>query len=264
MVRGTPDTELVANISVDTPGFRDWIEVVEGKEIILPKGEQKVPMTVRVQVPEDAEFKDYEGRIRIRTQPSADQLKEGAVNISLGAQVDVELTVIDKVIEDFRVRRIDVSDLNEGSKMGWLYFPGRIKFGMFLENTGNVPVSPTRVTFDIYDTQGNVLLEETENLGDIKNIAPYATEEVTAAIPTRLPAGNYVARYEIFNGEEVKQSGQVNLSILEAGTLQTAGFGFRGLSLPHKISVVLPVLTVLILGIYIVYYIRLRRKRSTE
>lgn len=262
MVRGTPDTELVANISVDTPGFADWIEVIEGDEILLPNGEQKVPMTVRVTVPEDAKFGEYEGRIRIRTQPSADQLQEGAVNISLGAQINVKLNVIDRVIEDFRVRRIDVSDLNEGTKTAWLYFPGKIRFGMLLENIGNVEVAPSRVTFDIYDTQGNTLLEETESLGEITKIAPYATEEVFAEIPTRLPAGNYTARYEIYNADEVKQSGEVNLAILEAGTLQEAGFGFSGLSTPHKISVILPILTALILLIYIGYYARLRARRK--
>lgn len=262
MVRGTPETELVANISVDTPEFADWIEVVEGDEILLPKGEQKVPLTVRVTVPEDADFGEYEGRIRIRTQPSQDQLREGAVNISLGAQINVELNVIDRVIEDFRVRRISVSDLNEGTKTAWLYFPGKIRFGMLLENTGNVAIAPSKVTFDIYDSQGNTLLEETEHIGKITEIDPYATEEVFAEIPTRLPAGNYSARYEIYNGEEVKQSGEVNLAVVEAGTLQEAGFGFRGLSTPHKISVILPILTVLIILIYIGYYARLRARRK--
>jgi hypothetical protein len=253
LVRGNPDVPLKAEITIDAPEIQDWIEVVEGQTISLPRGEQKVPMTVRVKVPKDAEFKDYSGVMRIKTVPDDGQVSAGAVSISLGAQVDINLTVIDKEIKDFRVRKISVSDLNEGKKLGWLYFPGKIKFGMLLENTGNVDISPSKVEFRIFDFSGNVLLEETKHKGKIKTIAPYATEDVTAEIPTRLPAGNYIAKYKIYNGEEVKQEGEVSLSVLPYGTLQEAGFGFSGLSLAHKISVLLPILVIVIGVLYFIY-----------
>ncbi len=262
LVRGNPDIPLVARISVDAPEIQDWIEIVEGNPVPMPKGEQKVPMTVRVKVPDNAEFKNYQGKIRIRTAPDDNQVTAGAVSISLGAQVDIDLTVIDKEIEDFRVRKIDVYDLNEGSKLGWLYFPGKIKFTMLIENTGNVPISPSRVDFKIYDFSGNVLLEDTKAKGKIKKVAPYLTDSVTAEIPTRLPAGNYIARFAIYNGEEVKQEGEVNLSILKYGTLQEAGFGFSGLSLTHKISVLLPVFSIIIILLYFVYNRRSRRSQG--
>ncbi len=131
---------------------------------------------------------------------------------------------------------------------------------MLIENTGNVDISPSKVEFRIFDFAGNVLLEETKNLGHIREITPYATEEVLAEIPTRLPAGNYVARYRIYNGDTIKQEGESSLSILPYGTLQQAGFGFGGLSLPHKISILLPIFALLIILLYIVYGRRLRRR----
>lgn len=261
MVRGNPETELIANITVDAPEIFDWIELVDGDEILMPAGQQRVPIRVRVTVPPDAEFKEYSGRIRIRTAPSQDQLREGAVNISLGAQVIIGLTVIDRVIEDFRVRRVSVGDLNEGRKFLWLYFPGKIEFGMRIENTGNVDIAPSRVRFDIYDTRGRVLLEETEHIGRIDTIAPYSTDDVVANIPTRLPPGNYIARYTIYNKTEVSQTGELSLTIRPEGTLQQAGFGFAGLSMAHKISVILPILVVFILVLYSLYYLQLRRAR---
>jgi hypothetical protein len=262
LVRGNPDSPQKAQIVVDAPEIASWIEIVEGTSIPLPRGQQKVPMTVRVKVPKDVEFKDYSGVIRIKTVPDDDQVAAGAVSISLGAQVDINLTVIDKEIEDFRVRKIDLTDLNEGHKLGWLYFPGKINFSILLENIGNVDVAPSRVEFRIYDFSGKVLLEETENLGSINKIEPYATEEVYAHIPTRLPAGNYLARYKIFNNEDVKQEGEINLSILPYGTLQEAGFGFTGLSLAHKISVLLPVFSLLIIVLYFFYNRRLIRSKT--
>ncbi|KXK00204.1 MAG: hypothetical protein UZ19_OD1000119 [Parcubacteria bacterium OLB19] len=82
-----------------------------------------------------------------------------------------------------------------------------------------------------------------------------------AEIPTRLPAGNYIAKYKIYNDEEVKQEGEVSLSILPYGTLQEAGFGFNGLSVAHKISVLLPIFVVIISIIYIIHNRRRNRKQ---
>ncbi len=260
LVRGNPNVALRAEVTIDAPEIQDWIQIVEGTNIPLPRGEQKVPMTVRVTVPPDADFADYAGKIRIRTLPADDQVAEGVVSISLGAQVDIDLSVIDRVIEDFRVRKITINDLNEGKKVGWLYFPGKINFGMLIENTGNVDIAPSTVQFRIFDRAGSVLLEETEHTGRLKKIAPYATEEITASLPTRLPAGSYIARYSIMNGDEIKQEGEINLSILPYGTLQVAGYGFMGLSIAHKLSILLPIFAFVIVVLYIIHNRRSRRR----
>lgn len=259
LVRGDPNVAQRAEVTIDAPGFEDWIEIVEGLSISMPRGEQKVPMTVRVKVPDDAKFQNYQGAIRIRTLPEDGQVAQGAVSISLGARVDIDIDVIDREIRDFRIRRVSVDDLDEGKKLAWLYFPGKIHFGMLLENTGNVEIAPSKIVLKIYDRTGEALLEETKNIGKIKKVAPYAAEETSAEIPTRLPAGSYVARYQIFNDDAVVQEGDLSLTIMPAGTLQTAGFGFVGLSLAHKISVLLPIFTVIIIILYIIY---MRRKRS--
>ena len=261
LVRGDPNTPLNAQITIDAPEIQDWIEIVEGETILMPQGEQKVIMTVRIKVPADAKYQEYEGKIRIRTQPTDDQVAEGVVSISLGAQVDINLNVIDRVIEDFRVRKISVSDLDEGHKLGWLYFPGKIKFAMSIENTGNVDIAPSDVVFRIYDRTGAVLLEETHKTGRLTKIAPYITQEIVANLPTKLPPGSYMARYSIKNGDEIKQEGELNLSILAYGTLQTAGYGFSGLSVPHKISILLPIFAVMILVLYVLYNRRERKRQ---
>lgn len=262
LVRGDPSVPLRAEVVIDAPEIASWFEIVEGTNIPLPRGEQKVPMTVRVKVPKDAEFKDYSGVIRIRTLPDNNEVNSGAVNISLGAQVDIDLSVIDRKIEDFRIRKVSLFDLNEGHKVAWLYFPGKIRFGMLVENTGNVDVSPSSVKFKIYDFSGRLLLEETSSLGKITKVAPYATEEVMAEIPTRLPAGSYFVRFEIFNGKDVKHSGELNMSVMPYGTLQLGGFGFMGLSLMHKLSLLVPVFMLAIATLYVIFTLRRRRKKQ--
>jgi len=261
MVRSDPDKPLKALVEIDAPEIADWITIVEGSSIVLPSGENKIPLTLRVLVPDDAEFKNYKGVVRIKTATPDDQVSAGAVTISLGAQVDIDLTIIDKEIKDFRIRRINLPDLNEGHKVGWLYFPGKIRFSMFLENVGNIKVSPSKVLFRIYDATGTVLLEETEHTNRIKKVAPFLTEDVVAEIPTRLPAGSYTARYEIYNDEAIINDGELTLSIAPYGTLQVAGYGFMGLSLPHKISVILPILALITL-IGLVFYSRRHNRRQ--
>jgi hypothetical protein len=262
LVRGEADEAQKAEISVDAPEIASWIQIIEGEAIPLPRGEQKVLMTVRITVPDDAEFKNYKGAIRIRTVPDDGQVASGAVSISLGARVDIDLDVIDKVIKDFRVRRISVGELNEGTKFAWLFFPGKINFEMLIENTGNIDISPSSVSLRIFERTGKVLLEETESIGKTAKIKPYATDVTTAEIPTRLPAGSYLVRYEVFNDEDIKQEGELSLSILPAGTLQTAGFGFVGLSLAHKISILLPIFSIIIAGLYAVRAKRRGRRRQ--
>jgi len=261
LVRGDPNIELVAEVVIDAPEIASWIQIVEGNRIPLPKGEQKVPMTVRVTVPEEAEFKNYTGSIRIRTLPADGQVTAGAVSISLGALVDIDLSVIDKEIEDFRVRKISIGELNAGHKFAWLFFPGKARVEMMIENIGNVEVAPSTVDLRIYERTGTVLLEETKHIGKITKIKPYGTDTVTAEVPTRLPAGSYVARYRVYNGDDVKQEGDVSLTILPYGTLQLAGFGFAGLSLAHKISILLPIFSFLIAVLYLIH-IRRTRKRN--
>lgn len=257
LVRSDPNTPLNAEITIDAPEIAEWMEILEGDVVALPTGEKKVPITVRVTVPDDADFERYAGKIRIKTVPPPDAETVGAVNISLGAQVDIDLTIIDREIFDFRVRKIELNDFNEGHKVGWLYFPGKINFGMRLENIGNVDVAPSEVVFSIYDKTGQTLLEETTHTNRITKVKPFATEDVMAELPTRLPAGSYLARYSIYNQDEVKQEGEITLNVLPYGTLQTAGYGFMGLSLPHKISIILPVLVLLIVIGLLVY----RRRR---
>ena len=84
---------------------------------------------------------------------------------------------------------------------------------------------------------------------------------MTAEIPTRLPADSYVARYRVFNDDEIKQEGDISLNILPAGTLQTAGFGFVGLSVAHKISILLPIFSLMIAALYLWH---MRRGRTSR
>ena len=160
LVRGNPVEDLKAEITINIPEVGGWFSIDRGTEFILPKGEKQIPIFVTVRVPEDAEYDRYVGNIRIRTSSIGD-LKAG-VSIALGAQVDVDIKVVDHIF-DFKVRRVEMLELEEGHKKWWLDYPGKITFLMHIENTGNVDAAPEKVRFDIYDRRNDKLLESTES-----------------------------------------------------------------------------------------------------
>jgi len=241
LVRGEPTEDLKAQLVINVSGANDWISIDKGTEFILPKGEKKVPIVVKVDVPRQAKFGEYKGTIRIKTSPLETE-KRGGVSIALGAQIDVDLRVIKKEIIDFAVRGVKVQDLEEGHKFWWMDFPGKIKFMMRIENKGNVEVGPSKVTIDIYDTQGEKLLEklETRKIGKVPS---FETGEVIAYFLTNLKPGSYSARYKIFKGEEIVAEGELSLSILPYGTIPDyQGANFFDLSLGDKLIFIFGIL----------------------
>lgn len=244
LVRGDPVEDLKAEITISVPGIEDWFTVDKGLEFLLPKGERQVPINITVNVPSDAPLERYQGAIRIRT--SSLESATG-VAIALGAQIDVDLRVVDEIL-DFDVRRVQMSEAEEPRRVWWLDYPGKITFTMSIANTGNGWVAPSRVEFSVYDKRGTTLLEEIVNSNTLNKIKPFETGDVVAHMPTRLPPGAYLVKYKIIHREdEVKREGELTLSVLPKGTLAAyAGYGFEGLSTADKATILGPVVVVLV------------------
>lgn len=262
LVRSDAADDLKVEVTSNLPGFDSWISVDKGTDFLMPAGTTQLPITITVKVPQDAEYKDYKGSIRIRT--SSANTGGGGVSIALGAQVDVALKVVDK-IQDFDVRRIRIADLEEGYRKWSLFFPGKIRFFMTIENTGNVPYGPTRVHMDIYDTDEAKLLESTDNMNTIEQAAPFAVKEVIAELPTRLPAGRYIAKYTIFKGPEIAQQNELTLSISSLGAVPGyEGYGLDGLSFTDKLKVAVAIAIPVIFLIVLIAALVIRRRRARE
>ena len=218
--RGDPIEDLRVEVAVDVPGASDWISIDKGKSFIMPKGEQRTPMTVLVNVPKNAEFKSYPGYIRLTTYPvRPPEEKGGGVAIVLGARIDVNLEVKDIKIFDFAVKRVNIYDLEEGHKVLWWYSAGKIKFEMEIENLGNIKASPTKVQFDIYDEKEENLLETTQTK-KMEKVPPFEKQMITAVLSTKLPPRGYTAVFKIFKGDEIVREDKTHITILPRGTLK--------------------------------------------
>jgi len=262
LVRGDPVEDLKAEVTLNVPGIEDWITIDKGTEFLLPAGSKQVPMNVTVRVPENASYDRYQGTIRIRTL-SPDPAS--GVSIALGAQIDVDLRVVDE-IRDFEVKRVQISETEEPQRMWWLEFPGKIQFTVGIENTGNAPTAPSRVQLDIYDRRGNVVLETLYNTNTLEEVLPFETRDVQAFLPTRLPPGAYLVKYSIFRfDDEVKRSGELTLSVLPQGTLSAyIGYGFEGLSFKDKMTIIVPIALLLVLVLIFSALLVVRRKNTKQ
>ena len=264
LVRGSPDFDVLAEVVVDVPGADEWITIEPAGEILMPAGEQRIPLIVKVLVPDKADFGDYKGNIRVSTRAVRDEDRgSGAVSIALGARINVDLAVIDRIIREFDIRSRKILDFNEGRKVWWLEYPGKMTLSMMLRNTGNISVSPDKVTVDIYNSANDRLLERMTHTNKIKKVPPFKTEEVFAELPSHLPPGSYVGRYAIYNGEKTVDSGELSFNIMPAGTIAgDTGYGFMGLSLWHKTTIVGPIVLLILLVFSIVLYFSKRTRRG--
>ena len=259
IVRSDPIEDLTAELALNLPAIEQWFSFDRGLKFTLPKGETQVKINVTVRVPDDAKLGAYNGNIRIRT--SSPQEQSTGVSIALGAQVDVQLNVVDKIF-DFSVRRVELFEAEQGYKKLWLEFPGKIKFMMHIENVGNVPSSPSKVSMKIYDVTGQQLLETVENTNAVEQILPFDTKKVVAYLPTWLPPGGYRVKYSIEKDEKRNaQQGELALSILPLGTITGyEQYGFEGLTLSQQLTVLIPS-GVLIFLVAVIVFWRGRKRR---
>ena len=259
LVRGDLDEDWNVEISVNVPGANDWFSVNKGKEFIMPKGERITKVLIIVDVPDNVRFGKYQGKIIVKTSPV--KRSSGMISIALGAQVDVDLDVVKAEIFDFAVKGIKTVDTVEGHKW-WLFnFATKIKLLIEIENLGNIWAAPNRVQIDLYDNQGNELLESVETTR-MKKVKPFGTEEITAEMPTILTAGSYQAYFKIFKNDEIINEGQTHISIIPYVAVPLKDKEFLGLNFLIWTGIGLVVLTGIGYGGYKGYRIWKKKKKK--
>ncbi|MFQ6083622.1 MAG: hypothetical protein ACE5WD_09695 [Candidatus Aminicenantia bacterium] len=210
--RGQPTEDLRAEISIDAPEVEDWITINPGTEFLLPKGEQRVPMFVNIDIPEDAEYKNYKGYIYVKTVP-VEAEKRGGVAIALGARLDLDLTVTEIEIIDFIIRNLRIQSSEEGFHWWKIALPTKIKLLMNVENTGNVEAAPNRVKIEIWDLNWKDLIAESVD-SSLAKVKPFEKKEVTAVFPLELGPGDYWTKISVFKDEkEMLREGKLPLKI---------------------------------------------------
>jgi hypothetical protein len=183
--RSDPDEELKGSVDVDVEGAESWFTFNPGKEFLLPKGESRVPLTVIIDVPQDAPFNKFSGTIRIKA--SSNNEEKSGVSVVKGARVQVMLATTDIDVTNLVVRAVKIDDTNDYTKLPLV---------MNIENIGNMEASPTRATVAVEDLSGNPA--GTFETSTFDKILPGQTKEITSYIKTTLAKGEYYGTVNIY------------------------------------------------------------------
>ncbi len=222
LLRSSAEEEMMAVVKVNAPEIASWISIDQGNKFILPKGQLQVPMIVKVDVPKDAAVGEYKGNLNISLSPKGSGQNGTGVSIALGARVEIEINVTDETFIEFKIRKIDIPDLEtlatpwKWKIFSWFFY--RIKVAMTLENTGNTKVAPSQVKLEVYDKTDRKRLESGIDTG-IKKVEPFATSKVFATFPTKLPPDEYFGHISVYFDNEIVQQNKINFRIYPHGKL---------------------------------------------
>lgn len=209
LVQGNPDKDVKITATIESAEeIASWISFQPGTDFVIPAGKQHFPVRITVNVPKDAGYTTYTGKIRFVASSSG----SGSSNIAiqLGALADISLTVTSEEFSDFKVKHVGLDDIEEG----W-----PVKIRVKLENLGNVKVRPTKIILKIYDKWYDKLLQEGEpQTSDW--VDAFATGNIEAAMDTSLGISDYFGDFEIFKGDEIIARDKQRFHIVEKGSLE--------------------------------------------
>lgn len=195
IVQGTPEKDLHVTATIAEGEVKDWIKISPGADFVIPKGTQQFPLTIQVTVPKDASLGVYKGSIRVGTVPEKPKVEEGGsgVSISVGARIDVDLTVGEGVHYEFAIRNIDIKNISE------VEFP---RAEIRIENLGNVPAGPEEAAFELYNKFGDIRLAYVQGI-KLNKVEPFTTMSLDPEfpLPVRLLPGEYWGTVRIYDSE---------------------------------------------------------------
>jgi hypothetical protein len=188
--RGNPDSSIDATLEIEIEdGHSDWISVEPGLEVDLPAGTQRVPFSITLNVPNDANYGKYEGSIRVLAENDS----EGQVVIQPAIRLDINFIVTDKDIRLFEVHNSQIQNFNSGDSLILL---------LDYTNKGNVESSPNFVQIEIYNQKEEKIdVLKTENVPAIK---PFERDQVEVVFENvELEIGTYIGEVLVKNDDEV-------------------------------------------------------------
>lgn len=225
-----PLVPLNIEVVIDGPDIENWIQIKPGKSFTMPAALQ-YPMRVIIDIPKDAGYDVYQGKIRVRA------VGEGGGQVALltGAIIDVRLGVSGEEYSDFQLKEVAVKNIEEG----W-----PIKVYIKLENLGNVKVRPSKVLVKIYDQYRQKIVQSGEAT-DMGWVESFKKGEVVAKLSTKLGIGEYWAEIEIFKKGESILKDIRGFKIVPKGTIKPYPI-FLGISIYAWAAILVAILIVII------------------
>jgi hypothetical protein len=206
LVQASPASDLRVRAEFDVPEkIKSWLSVDGGEEFVIPAGFQQYPLKVFVRVPQDADHGVYNGYLRVNTVPVRSAGEQ--IAISVGARIDLSLTVGDNVVQEFSIRKMDILDIRQGENP---------QVVVTLDNTGNVPIAPDRASFELFDKFGQIRLGYAA-LEKFPETEPFQSRDFVMEFPVdvRLALGEYWGEVRLYRGTEVIKELRTVFNVVE-------------------------------------------------
>jgi hypothetical protein len=206
LTRSEPDNGIQIETQTDAPDIKGWIKIKEGEKFIYPADSKQFPMTVIIDVPTDAGYGNYYGKINIKAIPVG---STGQVTVALGAVVDLKLRVSGEEFSDFKIQGINIPDIEEK----W-----PLKVLVTLQNLGNIKVRPSRVHLDIFDDYHEQNLKSAD-ITSMTWVDSFKTGSSEGELSISLSPGQYWADYEIYKNDVLTAKDKIRFYVKLEGSI---------------------------------------------
>jgi len=208
--RAEPKEDLYFKAEIEGE-IKDWIKINKGLEFVMPKGEQQFPIKVIIDVPQDAEYRGYQGSIRLKSESKTETVE--GIGVALYALIQIELTVSEEEFLDYEILQIAILKQEEGESLSVV---------LKIWNRGNVEARPTKLTADFWDKYKSQQLESREitDFSGVKAIAPFSEGEIKLELPIKFEPEQYWANIKVYQDEEILKAEDIFFEIVKTGSLE--------------------------------------------
>ena len=172
-----PSNLTYCEVTIDASEIEDWITIEPG--LYFPFWVIMFPLTIIIDVPENASLGNYYGFVRVRKLVYDQQ--GGQIIVVIGARIDISLTVIDYNYTSWEIDSVSTDYIHIGDPM---------IVRLLFDNHGNTYACPPYIIVDTYNCANTQLLE-THNLTNWTPVAPFARPWIINQCQSNLPCGEY-------------------------------------------------------------------------
>jgi hypothetical protein len=199
-----PAMDMAVKITITgDPEILKWLTIINKDTLMMPAGQQHVPMAVNVNVPSDAKPGKYKGDIGVTVMPkNMDNAQD--VSIFLGGHIAVKLDVINHDVTDYWVRAAGINPITEGQP---------VSVNLSVKNMGNTPITTLKTKIEVLNKNDEVVGRgEADAL--TKQIQPQTTDDAIVTIPVSgLLAGDYWVNVMAYKENKVVYQNKLYLEV---------------------------------------------------
>lgn len=195
--------------------IKDWIKIDKGLDFTIPRGQQQFPIKVILDVPQEADYRDYQGSIRLKSESKDAETSGMGAGVVLSSLIQIDLTVSEKEILEYEILQIAIPDSEAGEP---------VSIYLKIWNTGNVEAKPTKVTVDFFDKFKKINLGSYEviDFSGVPSVEPFSEGEIKIDIPAKFEAEQYWASIKVYQEAELLKSEDITFEVKEVGSFEKA------------------------------------------